>query len=114
MTEKGRIFAGYVRHIINQHEFGTSKMVDVGPVYFTTLDDYSASQVLDELINDGWLREYVTVRTFSHGSRGFKVKTKTAFRWIGVTSKGWNIAQKYLDAGAQDEKLRKLWQDNYQ
>ena len=102
MTEKGKIFLGYVKHVIHHHEFGSNKMVDVGPVYFTALDDYGASLVLNELIEEGWLKEYTTIRTFSHGSRGFKVKNKVAFRWIGVTPKGWNVAPKYLKASEKE------------
>lgn len=98
MTQKGKIFKGYVEQIIAHHEFGSNKMVDLSPDYFCDLDTYEAGKLLRELIAEGYLRDHHTKKTFSHGSKGFKQYDTCYFHWIGITEKGWAIANRYLNA----------------
>ena len=98
MTEKGKIFRGYAEQIIAHHGFGSNKMVALQPDYWTSLDNAEAWKMVDELISAGYLRKHYTERTTTH-KYGFTVKQDTFGRdWIGLTEKGWSVAQKYLDA----------------
>ena len=98
MTEKGKIFKGYASDIVYKYGFGSNKMVTISPDMFTTANIFEAEKLRDELISEGYLREYSTVHTSSHGSKGFKRYSTMGYHWIGLTEKGWAVANRYLEA----------------
>lgn len=98
LSEKGKIFKGYVEQILAHHEFGSMKMVSLEPDYWTDLSNEEAWKLVDELIAAGYMRKYYTQRTFHRGSKGFRRSYTTGYVWIGLTAKGWSVANKYLNA----------------
>ena len=104
MTVKGQVFKGYVEAIINKHEFGTSKMVSEteNKAMMNLLrnsdsmdTDREIGEAQNWLIDNGYLQKYGA--SFETNKR--HLYTVTACKdYIGLTTKGWTVANKYLNA----------------
>lgn len=111
MTIKGKIFKSYAEEIVKAHGFGSNKMVK----HFSTsffdeqkeeakkLDsDEAKMTVLEELwngedflIESGYLRKY---QPEWYGWRNRRYGKHYGSVYIGLTEKGWAVANKYLEA----------------
>ena len=112
MTITGKVFKGYAEAVIAKHEFGSSKMVGEtdNKVMMALLREinFDSSLTCEEqgkrsqeigaaqnwLLDNGYLRKYEasweTKRRHSYAVTACK-------DYIGLTAKGWAVANKYLN-----------------
>ena len=115
MTITGKIFKSYAEAIIAKHGFGSNKMVldwstdflkginqkirDAGrdtPEQEKALDTWSECCDGQEfLLKNGYMRTY---RPEWNGWKGRKPVRRRGSLYIGLTEKGWAVANKYLEA----------------
>lgn len=112
MTTTGKIFKSYVEAIMKKHGFGSNKMVldwscdflkgvNQSLSSFVPKDDPQNTKAFELwkecycgqrfLLNEGYLREYRPTWKTRRGSGQGSL-------YIGLTDKGWAIADKYLNA----------------
>lgn len=115
MTTTGKIFKSYAEAIVVKHGFGSNKMVldwstdflkdinqkikDAGhdtPEQEKALDTWKECYNGQEfLLKNGYLRKY---RPEWNGWKGRKPVRRHGSLYIGLTEKGWAVANKYLEA----------------
>lgn len=112
MTLTGKVFKAYAEEILKRHGFGSGKMVKSGePLMdvYTKLDQMisrgngkeEALQQYKEmadaekwLLDNGYLKEYTKSFRVNYGIVG----RNRINQYIGLTDKGWAVADKYLKA----------------
>ena len=104
MTIKGQIFKGYAEAIIAKHSFGSNKMVGETDnkrmmQMLRESDSYETDQKIGEahnwLLNNGFIRKYEA--SFETDKR-HRYAVTACKDYIGLTAKGWKIANLYLNA----------------
>ena len=113
MTLTGKIFKAYAEEIVKQHGFGSGKMVRKDEPQFLweeyrkldqiiswgrgdkeeALREYSELAAAEKwLLDNGYLKEYTRLYHVNYGIVG-RTRGTT---YIGLTDKGWAVADKYL------------------
>ena len=113
MTITGKVFQSYAQAVIAKHGHGSRKMVKQHDTEYIHHLQFVASRLEREgkreeasevyksfldaekwLIENGWLREYGwSVYSKSYHESASRIGTS-----IGLTEKGWAVAEKYLNA----------------
>lgn len=103
LSVKGNVFKGYVEAIIAKHGFGSDKMVGEteNRIMINLLRESSDEDCIkigeaqNWLLDNGFIRKYEasweTNRRHRYSVTGCK-------DYIGLTAKGWAVANKYLNA----------------
>ena len=101
MTVKGIIFKGYAEVISARHGFGSRKMVrEYDNKRMMGLLRESDSMDTDREIGEAhrWLLDNGYIRDFSYVHRmSTRVVRYGERKFIGLTEKGWAVAEKYLN-----------------
>ncbi len=119
MTITGKVFKGYVEAIIAKHGFGSNKMVLDWSTDFLkginqtirlagkdTPEQDEALKVWEEcydgqnfLLKEGYLRTY---RPTYNGWKGRKPVRRRGSLYVGLTDKGWKVANLYVREGVSE------------
>lgn len=101
MTELGATFANIAETIVRLHGFGSNKMYCGYNLYELDnyeVDEYSKekARLLDRLVEMGYLRKFTTQPYKNNKGRNWRYRFVVKKVCFGLTSKGWEVAPKYL------------------
>jgi len=99
LTIKGRFFKEIAHALVEAHGFGTNKMVKrIDLESWQEIGNNPAEY--EEFMEMGYLRTYQTTyckksrKAYNYGELEYCTKDT----WIGLTAKGWAVANRYLNA----------------
>lgn len=119
MTTTGKLFRSYAETIIAKHGFGSNKMVQSWHVPFVESHKDEVAHLINDfaegseeskrgvalmnelwdrqefLLNNGYLRRY---QPEYMGWKGKRRVVRHGSVYIGLTEKGWAVANRYLEA----------------
>ena len=105
LTVTGEVFKDIALMVVMNHGFGSNKMVRRFDLYDFSDIDFNLKEVVHAyffLIENEYIREYTpsymgkSYSAYNYGQIERKV-TKNG-TYIGLTAKGWAVANKYLNA----------------
>ena len=104
MTLTGKVFKGYAEAVVSAHGFGSNKMVKetANRIMIGLLresesieQDQEIGKAQDWLLANGYIRKYIHEMETSKRHR-YTVTARVEY--IGLTDKGWAVAEKYMKA----------------
>lgn len=100
LTVRGQLFKDVAEMIVANHGFGSKKMVKRCPdLYDWSALDFNNPDVHEAyyfLIENGWIREYMPMHTGKDRRCNDRSTWKFGATFIGLTEKGWAVANKYI------------------